>query len=107
MRDYIVKEMFGEHAISAIGKLVMMGAHRATGDANEYGGATAIAGVIIPDLVPDTGQHEMWECEIIIIPRRKYRGFDVPNCRLDQLLASNYGNPERWAEKVFEVEEDA
>ncbi len=105
MHPYLLKEVFGEHAISAIGKLVMMGAHRATGDAEQYGGATAIAGVVIPDLVTDTDQHEMWECEIIIIPRRKYRGFDVPNCRIDQVLASNYGDPERWAEKVFECAE--
>ena len=64
---------------------------------------------------------EMWECEIIIIPKRKYSSFKkgepanssvggrrfglgIPfnGYRIDQILAGNYGDPEAWGEKYFD-----
>jgi len=60
---------------------------------------------------------EMWECEIIIIPKRKYSSFGkegnlggqhshgrkIPfnGWRIDQVLTSDYGDPEAWGREYF------
>lgn len=108
--NYLAKELHGDHAIHAAGKIVLWGAHRyhTPESVKELGGATGIGGVIIPDLIPDTNLHEMWECEIIIIPRRKYKsrpigdGLGYSGHRIDQILTSNFGDPKRWGEKYYD-----
>jgi len=81
-----------------------------------------IAGAVVsPEggklVLPENEEHaEMWECEVIIIPRRKYSGmFDnrrdqrfgsgkwaYEGYRVDQVLCSNYGDPEAWGDEYFQ-----
>lgn len=74
-------------------------------------------------VLPENAEYaEMWECEIIIIPKRKYSSFDkrgkgpeaiaggrrfggdVPfnGYRIDQVLTGNYGDPQAWGRKYFD-----
>lgn len=81
-------------------------------------------------VLPENAKYaEMWECEIIIIPKRKYSSLDEggkppsgrkggkrfsqdtdPECfgipfngyRIDQVLCGNYGDPEAWGRKYFD-----
>ena len=64
------------------------------------------------------GHAEMWECEIIIIPKRKYSGklesrrvggaaYAYEGWRVDQVLCAQYGNPEQWGRKYFDTNEKA
>lgn len=69
--------------------------------------------LVLPE---NEGHAEMWECEIIIIPKRKYSGmYDNPRTqrfgskkwayegyRVDQILCGRYGDPESWGEEYFE-----
>lgn len=49
-------------------------------------------------------QQEMWECEIIIKPRRKYKDKEIyKGMRIDQVLRGNYEDPNRWGDKYDEV----
>ncbi len=64
--------------------------------------------------------HEMWECEVIIIPKRKYGSLRDNNqfcdgdgeCRrvfngyrADQILCADFGNPKIWGPKYFDSKE--
>lgn len=64
----------------------------------------------------NTKYAEMWECEIIIIPRRKYSSLEknkpiskqkIPfnGWRIDQILASTYGDSDAWGDKYFDYKE--
>lgn len=74
-------------------------------------------------VLPENAEYsEMWECEIIIIPKRKYSSFDkkgkgpeakvggrrfggdIPfnGYRIDQVLCGNYGDPQAWGREYFE-----
>jgi hypothetical protein len=42
----------------------------------------------------------MWDCEVIIIPRKKYRdGFS--GHRADQILAGAFSDPDSWEEQIL------
>ncbi len=101
-QDWITKSMHGDDAVHTVGKLVMMGGNRNDPKVQKIGGMTCVFGLLVPDLVPTTDAHEMWECDVIIIPRRKYRGWIEPGARVDQMLTGNFGDPELWDEKFFE-----
>lgn len=62
------------------------------------------------------GHAEMWECEIIIIPKRKYSGKYIEKSRrsfglsqwayegyrVDQVLVDNFGDPACWGPKYYD-----
>ncbi len=94
--DFMTVMEHGEGATRRVAKLII-------GHTNMKAEATLIAGVAVPALpIEDNQGREMWECEIIIIPIRKYRqGKDFKSHRIDQLLTTDYYNPERWGEEYF------
>jgi hypothetical protein len=49
------------------------------------------------------GFWQMWECELLIRPRRKFRK-GSSGWRIDQLMCSDFANPERWEELIWEAE---
>jgi hypothetical protein len=52
------------------------------------------------DIVQGDEEFQMWECEVIIIPRKKFRqGFR--GYRSDQVLACDFSNPEKWKEQIL------
>jgi len=52
------------------------------------------------DLVGGDNHNQMWECEVVIIPKRKYReGFQ--GHRADQILCDDFSNPENWKEQIL------
>lgn len=69
--------------------------------------------LVLPE---NEGHAEMWECEIIIIPKRKYSGmygnrrdqrfgsgkWAYEGYRVDQVLVGNYGDPESWGDEYFQ-----
>lgn len=116
MNQYLAKQMLGDNAVHTIGKLYM-------GDKGEQGDfkMVMVGGVLLfpKDVFPlevekvkSCGQwfkEEMWEAEVYIVPRRRYRGFKEiqggSHLRIDQILVGGYENPDRWDKKVFEVNE--
>ncbi len=61
-------------------------------------------GIHSEDITNDDEKLQMWDCEIIIIPRKKYRdGFNGK--RADQILCSGVmGEPDLWKEEIFSKE---
>ena len=59
----------------------------------------------VPNMVNGDGKLQMWDCDLIIIPRKKYRdGFNGK--RADQILCSGgLGNPECWKEEIFDIDD--
>lgn len=72
-------------------------------------------------VLPENAKYaEMWECEIIIIPKRKYSSFgkktkggkrfggNIPfnGYRIDQVLCGNYGDPEAWGREYFQAKDE-
>ncbi len=59
----------------------------------------------------DDGWSEMWECELILMPKRKYSSLRkdgaraFAGCRADQILSSDYGSPGSWGKKIYDLEE--
>lgn len=52
---------------------------------------------------------EMWEVELIIIPKRKYRINKIEECyaalTLDQKMCGGWWSRENWKEKIFDNKE--
>jgi len=109
MKQTIIKQMLGDDAIHTIGKLYM-------GDKGEQNNfrTVMVGGVLLfpQDIFPlkkDRGwgkyfDEEMWEAEVCIVPRRRYRGFkEGDGLRIDQILTGGFENPSRWKKKVFEA----
>ncbi len=52
------------------------------------------------DMVCGDRESQMWECDIIVIPRKKYRkGFH--GWRADQILCDKFAEPDKWEEEIF------
>jgi len=52
------------------------------------------------DITGGDPEFQMWDCEVIIIPKRKYRkGFR--GYRADQVLCANFADPNSWEEQIF------
>ena len=122
MSDVLAEMMTGKKGASrCIGKFYIM----PTSNEIKNMPLTMIAGaVVLPEggkLVSKENEEycEMWECEIIIIPKRKYSSkigkpeekvdgaFGHVYCgyRVDQVLGSDFGNPNNWGREYFESEE--
>ncbi len=112
--DYLSEMMTGEKgSVRGIGKFVISPRKQ------EIDGMPLImvaGSAVFPiggDLVlpENKGRGEMWECEIIIIPKRKYSGeikrngltyYAYEGRRIDQILCSEYGRPESWGREYYE-----
>lgn len=119
MSEDIMSEMFiGEKgAIRCIGKFYI------SPRMNEINGMPLImiAGTIVSPcggklVLPENEKHaEMWECEMILIPKRKYSGmydnrkeqrfgsskWAYEGYRVDQVLVGGYGDPKMWGREYF------
>jgi hypothetical protein len=112
--DYFTEMLTGEKgSVRGIGKFIISPRN------NEIDGLPLImvaGAAVFPEgktlVLPENKEYsEMWECEIIIIPRRKYSGkiggrklHAFSGSRIDQILCSNYGSPEAWGKKYYEKE---
>lgn len=64
-------------------------------DSGQY--KTIIGGVLITDTPINQHEQEMWECDIILIPKKKHKGPGVfHGHRIDQVLTFGYEDPEKW-----------
>ena len=98
LRDFMARD---ENEIDLLGKIVLV----KNASAGKYGHKTLIAGPVLGiDWGKQKEQHEVWECEIIIKPIRKYKFKGMCGLRIDQFLVEaleNTDNPEVF-EKYFE-----
>lgn len=74
-----------------------------------FGAAVSLFGSLL--LPVNSGMYEMWECEILIRPRRKYSGrktgektYCYAGRRFDQILVDGYERPEMWGDKYFDID---
>ena len=116
MKDVLAEMMTGEKgSVRLPGKLYIM----PTAGIIAGGKSVLIAGVVVLPpgeslVLPENEKNsEMWETEIILIPKRKYSSFPKgrkpkdfipPFCgwRVDQVLAGRFGDPESWEREYFE-----
>lgn len=115
MGDVLTEMEHGEGAIRMPAKLVL----KPDGAPNDdglmtiglWGAAASGFGQLV--LQENEDKWEMWECEIIIIPRRKYSGTRNDGStafagkRADQMLVGNYHLPECWGPKYYEINDDS
>lgn len=121
-QDVLSEMLTGEKgSIRCIGKFYIMPT-RSEIDGRKL---TLFAGALTPSVgqhlvSPECEKHsEMWEAEIIIIPKRKYSSkykttkkqqtFGVNEWafngyRVDQVICGRYGDPDCWGEEYFEAE---
>ena len=68
--------------------------------------STVLFGIAIhtPNMVNGDEAFQMWECEVIIIPRKKYRrGLRLNKGRIDRVLCGGQiGDPDCWEEEIFD-----
>lgn len=104
MTDLLAEMTHGKKgAVTVFGKIVLGKRHRTSSDLVK----TLIAGVVFSNVeLPIDEEWEMWECEITIIPKRKY-GMHKENrggfrgMRIDQILTSPFAEPENWGDEYF------
>ena len=113
-QDPITESMYGKGAIRLPDCRIVMrdggevytGERGGTGDQKKRIRKMGMFGVAInvPDMVNGDGEFQMWDCDIVIIPRKKYRkGLSENHGRADQVLCGGQiGNPESWAELIFD-----
>jgi hypothetical protein len=107
LKEMLTKQMFGENILYGVAKLYM---RRATGGPGTKGMArTLIGGVIVTDDPICSGNDDavskndrMYECEVIIIPRRIYESSTFQRgARIDQILVGGYELPQRYKRQIF------
>ncbi len=61
-----------------------------------------IGGIVLGDFIGNERGWQMWECDIIIIPKKKFRKNKEPGggARIDQLLTGGYEHRENWKEEI-------
>ena len=114
-QDPLTESMYGEGAIRLNDCRIVMkdGGSVYTGEQGEpedeekWMNRMGMYGVAanVPNMVNGDGKLQMWDCDIIVIPRKKYRdGFN--GMRADQVLCSgSLANPDCWAEEIFNVDD--
>lgn len=112
MIDEITEMTYGEGAIRVAGRIVLMPKGTVRGDSKALH-VTLIGGGLIttgPLVRKESGQHsEMWECEFIIIPKKKYSPHDKDGKEVYQfaghglsgMLTDGFAEPENWGEEYF------
>lgn len=105
-KDVLTEMQYGKGAIRTIGKILLYPMNKS----EEGFDMTKIAGAVVDNLISDVPKKkycksEMWECELIIIPIRKFinnkeRAWD--GLDIDQQLASAWGSRESWEKEITE-----
>lgn len=113
--DILTEQMYGEGAIKTIGKVVFWETSQNHED-EKVGKLTAFCGAVFypPGKIvgeKNPGQHEMWEGEIVFIPKRKWGNFKkmsgpFSGMRPDQILTSNWSAGEKWSKKPYWEKKD-
>ncbi len=111
--DVIAEQIVGQKgAVRCVGKIVL---GRRGGEIAGMQGVMIIGQVVSPEggtlvLPENEGYDEMWECELIIMPRRKYSAhtygkldYAYNGYRADQILCADFGNPKCWGDKYFDI----
>ena len=117
VRDIWTEELVGERgAIRCVGKFVLSPRGKQNGDTlfMMIGSMFSLSGEPILE-EENRLWHEMWACELIIIPKRKYssrrtkkqqkeyKGERIfAGLRADQILCHDFGNPKMWGLEYFE-----
>lgn len=111
MKDDISEVQYGEGAVKVPAKVLVVN------QSKEIGGKeikrVMIGGVAIGDLLDEKRDKknishgiEMWEGEIVFIPKSKYRKNNTEPCfhgmQLDQMLMGSWQDGKYWDEKIFE-----
>lgn len=99
--DIITEFEFGKGAIKTCGKFLIQ---------EVPGRKTLVAGLLVESLISDTkskeGSCEMWEGEIIFIPKRKYIQNKTEKnfwaLGIDQKLLGYWGHAKYWKKKIFD-----
>lgn len=99
-RDEVTELLTGrEQSVAVIGKILVYGKGST--------GVIMIAGAVLSDeeLIQDVGvtggEPELWECEIILQPRRKLAGFHSRGCTVNSALTGGYEKPENWEKEIW------
>lgn len=114
-RDFLAEMLCGEGAVRVIGKVVLMPQTDRV-DAGSYSDVakTAVFGAVVSPnhliIEENLGCHEMWEGELILLPKRKYSSCDgngnivtkFRGYRIDQILCDTFGDAESWGRKYWE-----
>lgn len=113
--DYFTEALVGERgAIKTKARIVLrprVGATHGLTQIGIWGAILSEFGTLVKK--ENEGFNEMWECDIIIIPKKKYsahkkndkRGkpsYSFKGYRADQMLCGGYEHPEAWGEKYFD-----
>lgn len=113
-QDQLTEQIYGKGAIRLVdckivmrdGGSVYIGDRDEPEDKEKWINRMGMYGVAmnVPNMVNKDKKLQMWDCEIIIIPKKKYRkGFD--RMRADQVLCSGrLGDPDAWEELIFDSE---
>jgi hypothetical protein len=95
---------FGAGAIRCPAKLVVNGE---CGKVKSNVRITGIWGAIASPAKqhPVATDLEMWECDLVIVPKRKYssKGGSMRGLDSDQMLLGGYEDPANWGSVIFEA----
>lgn len=83
MSDYLAKEMFGEKAVYAVGRIAFTGGDKKSGMVGLWGGGM-LRFPVDPEI--DADRWQIMDCEIYIKPIRKEEFKGSRGMRIDQVL---------------------
>lgn len=93
--NVLAEQLYGDGAFHAVGKFIV---HNGGGNGPHLFAGTIVGGV--PKGA--NGNHQMWECEIVVIPIRKFTdGGTFRGFRIDQVLTSQFGKREMWQQPPY------
>lgn len=101
MNDALVKEIFGPNAARFISKLLVYAPREKQGFH-----CHVVAGVGVSTdqqtLAETVKTFEMWECEVLVIPRRKHLHPKRPlsHCTIEQALLCGYEDTDNYKEHI-------
>ena len=115
MKDIVTEMLFGEGAFKVLAKIVLIPTNNHDLEHFPDAKITAIGGAIatfknFPVSKGSLDHMEMWECDLIIVPRKKYAShkkgkkeahYRYAGYSMSQILSTNYGDPENWGDEYF------
>jgi hypothetical protein len=106
MRDGTVslanEMMYGERAVTVRARLMLTagGGAQVKGLIKLMGGFSGFA--LSGNIKPSRAEYEVWDCDILIVPRRIHRDGPYKGWRIDQVM-TDMGNPEERFKKHEDV----
>jgi len=115
----ITELQYGDGAVKVIGKILVQETESSAAKSLKVEVGNLIAGVVITSegksllsrsktkgVTKQINEGlEMWEVELVIIPKRKYRRNKTETCfaalTLDQKMSGGWWSRENWKEKIF------